>query len=275
MIVSLAVGVGVTVIASIGPARRAVRIPPVAALSDRQLSRRLAPVPVRVGTAVAAVGAVMLAVGLTEPAIALVGLGAVCIFVGAAMLAPAVARPLSGLIGRPLARAWEGGQAGPAELDAQPPAYGSNRLGPHGGHRPGLGHRRVRGSVSKSATASVKEAISADLLISASSGGLADSVPARASAVPGVTTSATIYRDQFEFKGSLETLTSAPPDHLSDTVILRMESGTEAALARGEILIDSTTARSDHLSVGDLAPVKFAAPARPRSVSAASTRRTP
>ena len=55
------------------------------------------------------------------------------------------------------------------------------------------------------------------------------------------------------------TLTSAPPDHLSDTVTLRMESGSEAALARGEMLIDSTTARSDHLSVGDLVPVKFAA----------------
>ena len=33
VLVSLAVGVGVTVIASVGPARRAVRIPPVAALS--------------------------------------------------------------------------------------------------------------------------------------------------------------------------------------------------------------------------------------------------
>ncbi len=38
-----------------------------------------------------------------------------------------------------------------------------------------------------------------------------------------------------------------------------MKAGTGAALARGEILIDSTTARSDHLSVGDVAPVKFAA----------------
>ena len=36
VLVSLAVGVGVTVIASVGPARRAVRIPPVAALGGRQ-----------------------------------------------------------------------------------------------------------------------------------------------------------------------------------------------------------------------------------------------
>ena len=80
-----------------------------------------------------------------------------------------------------------------------------------------------------------------------------------ASAVPGVTTSATIYQGQFEFRGSLVTLTSAPAEHLSNTITLRMQAGSTAALARGEMLVDSTTARSDHLSVGDLAPVKFAA----------------
>ena len=55
------------------------------------------------------------------------------------------------------------------------------------------------------------------------------------------------------------TLTSAPAEHLSNTITLRMEAGSTTALARGQMLIDSTTARSDHLSVGDLAPVKFAA----------------
>ena len=51
------------------------------------------------------------------------------------------------------------------------------------------------------------------------------------------------------------TLTSAPAERLSDTITLRMETGSTTALARGEMLVDSTTARSDHLSVGDLAPV--------------------
>ena len=202
----------------------------------------------------------MLAVGLTEPAIALVGLGAVCIFVGVAMLAPAVARPLSGVIGRPLAGALgEAGKLGRQNSMRSPRRTAQTASALMVGIALVSAIAVFGASVSTSATASVKDAISADLLISASSGGLADSVPARASAVPGVTTTATIYRDQFEFNGSLETLTSAPPDHLSDTVILRMKSGSEDALASGDILIDSTTARSDHLSVGDLAPVKFAA----------------
>ena len=37
-----------------------------------------------------------------------------------------------------------------------------------------------------------------------------------------------------------------------------MTAGTSAALARGELLIDSTTAKSKHLSVGDTLPVTFA-----------------
>ena len=87
-------------------------------------------------------------------------------------------------------------------------------------------------SVSKSATASVDDAISADLLVTTSSGSLADSVPALASAVPGVTTSATIYQGQFEFRGSLETLTSAPAEHLSDTVTLHMKAGEHYSSGR-------------------------------------------
>ena len=42
--------------------------------------------------------------GLTKPAIQLVGLGAVALFIGIGMLAPVVARPMASVIGRPLAR---------------------------------------------------------------------------------------------------------------------------------------------------------------------------
>ena len=56
-------------------------------------------------------------------------------------------------------------------------------------------------SLSESATSSVDQAISADLLVSANgSGQLSDSVPATAAAVPGVTATNTVYRNQFEFE---------------------------------------------------------------------------
>src|ERR1019366_2648641 len=114
-------------------------------------------------------------------------------------------------------------------------------------------------SVSRSATSSADEAISADLLVTASgTGQLSHSVPAKVSAVPGVTVTTTVYRSQFEVSSALATLTAVSAGHLADTVILRMTAGSSAALAQGELLIDSTTATSRHLSVGDTVPVTFA-----------------
>jgi len=114
-------------------------------------------------------------------------------------------------------------------------------------------------SLSKSATSSADQALSADIIVTATgSGELSNSVPATASAVPGVTVASSFYQGRFEFQNSLASLVAVSTNHLADTVILRMSAGTSAALAQGELLIDSTTATSKHLSVGDSVPAKFA-----------------
>jgi putative ABC transport system permease protein len=83
-------------------------------------------------------------------------------------------------------------------------------------------------------------------------------LPTTVAAVPGVSSTNTVYRNQFEFRSTLTTLTGVTTRDLADTVILRMTSGSAAALARSEMLIDSTTATKDHLSVGDTVPIRFA-----------------
>ena len=99
-------------------------------------------------------------------------------------------------------------------------------------------------SLSKSATSSVDQAISADIIVIGQRGRASSATRwrAAASAVPGVTTTTAVYSGRFEFQNSLATLTAVSTEHLADTVILRMTSGTPAALAQGELLIDSTTA---------------------------------
>jgi putative ABC transport system permease protein len=262
VLVGLAVGVGVTVVAAIGPARNAVHIPPVAALDDRQsgpgasLRHRFA-----WGGAGALAGAVMLATGLARPAIQLVGAGAACIFLGAAMLAPAVARPLSSVIGRPLARLLGvPGKLGRENSMRSPRRTAQTAAALMVGLALVAAMSVFGASVAKSATSSVDDAISADLLVTTAngSGQLSQSVPATASAVPGVTATTTVYQSPFEFQNLLVTLTAVSTRHLAGTLILRMTAGTPAALAHGELLIDTTTARSRHLSVGDTAAVKFA-----------------
>ncbi len=205
-------------------------------------------------------GVLLLGLGLSKPVVALVGVGAVCIFVGVAMLAPAIARPLSGLLGRPLAALLgTPGQLGRENSMRSPRRTAQTASALMVGLALVSAMAVFGASLSESATSSVDQAISADLLISVNgSGQLSDSVPAAVAAVPGVTATNTVYRDQFEFKSTLATLTGVTTQNLADTVIVRMTAGSTAALAQGELLIDSTTATKDHLSVGDTVPVRFA-----------------
>jgi putative ABC transport system permease protein len=262
-IVGLAVGTLVTLVSAIGPARNAVRIPPVAALTDRPSDGAgAAPTRRRLisGAALVIVGVLLLGLGLSEPVVALVGVGAVCIFIGVAMLAPAIARPLSGLLGRPLAALL----GTPGELGRENSMRSPRRTAQTAAALT-VGLALVSAmavfgaSFSESATSSVDQAISADLLVSVNgSGQLSDSVPTVVAAVPGVTATDTVYRSQFEFQSTLATLTGVTTQNLAGSVILRMTAGSSAALRQGELLIDSTTATKDHLAVGDTVPIRFA-----------------
>ena len=262
VLVGLAVGVGVTVVAAIGPARNAVRIPPIAALSDQSsagdgsLRRRFI-----WGAAVALAGAALLAVGLAKPVIALVGVGAVLIFVGVAMLSPAIARPISSVIGRPLARVLGvPGQLGRENSMRSPRRTAQTASALMVGLALVAAMSVFGASLSKSATASVDDAVRADLLVTTGNGAgnFSNAVVAKAAAVPGVTQTTTIYGGQFEIRNTLASLIAVSTQHLTDTVILRMASGSSAALDQGDLLLDSTTAQSDHLSVGGTVPVAFA-----------------
>ena len=112
VIAGLAVGIVATVVSGFVPARRATRIEPVAAMRDsitpdggHVRKRRIV-----IAFVVEAIGVAALLYGLFgDPGDAattalVLGLGALLMIFGFALLAPALVRPLSGLIGRPLAR---------------------------------------------------------------------------------------------------------------------------------------------------------------------------
>ena len=105
IIVSLAVGIAVTVGSAFLPARRAARVAPIAALRETALdssagSKRRAVV----GVGITAVGVAALLGGLGGGAVGLVGLGAFLVFIGVSVLGPVLARPVTRLIGSPLPR---------------------------------------------------------------------------------------------------------------------------------------------------------------------------
>jgi putative ABC transport system permease protein len=112
IVAAIVVGMGVTMVSSIAPARRARRIPPIAALRDGYhvdaagLSRR-----VKVGGTVTVLGAVLLGLGLfgdldTAPLLTLISLGGLMVFVGVNVLSPVFARQAARAIGQPISKAF-------------------------------------------------------------------------------------------------------------------------------------------------------------------------
>ncbi len=259
-VVAIAVGVGVTVVSAILPARRAVRIPAVAALVEHNeedqspRDRRLI-----VGVVVGVLGLVAVLAGLLGPTLALVGAGTLGVVAAIVMLLPVVAEPLSGALGRPLA-ALLGmpGRLGRENSMRNPRRTAQTAAALMIGLTLVSTIAVLGDSLSSSAANSVDTAINADYIISGD-GGFSKSVVPAVSHLPGVTTATTVYQGQFEFRGSLSTLTAVSTPQLSQTIDLHVLDGSGApALTAGELLVDSTMASADNLHVGSVASVRFA-----------------
>jgi putative ABC transport system permease protein len=260
-VVGLAVGTGVALVSAIGPASNAVRVPPVAALSGRGADGDKAsgrwPIG---GTILALAGLVLLGLGLSRPVMALVGAGAACVFLGIAMLTPTLARPLSSVIGRPLARALgEPGRLGRENSMCSPRRTARTASALMVGLAPGqrdirvwlfaiaFGHKQRRRRDQGRAHSDADRRHRRAQYARASHRRRGTGCHRGDHRVPG----------QFEAMNSLVTLTAAATAQLADTTTLNITAGSSSALDGGELLIDTTTARQQHLSVGDKVPVKF------------------
>ena len=106
---SLLIGIGVTLIAAISPARKAAKVPPVAAMQEATVGstgygskQRIV-----VGLSILALGVAALFTGLfghVSSAFLIVGLGVLLVFLGVSVLGRTIALPLSRVIGAPLPR---------------------------------------------------------------------------------------------------------------------------------------------------------------------------
>ena len=109
VIISMALGIIVTLLASLRPAVRATRVPPIAAVREGSIlppSRfaRFGPIVALVvcGISLALILYSSFGSGLTTGnRLILLGVGVLGFFIGVAMVAPSVARPLASVLGRP------------------------------------------------------------------------------------------------------------------------------------------------------------------------------
>lgn len=109
VIVALVLGTALTLLASLIPALRATRVPPVAGLREGTViatpsSRRKRTAVAVVLTALGFAALVAGLFGALSPGAAWVGAGAGTIFLGVALLSPRLVGPLASVVGRPLQR---------------------------------------------------------------------------------------------------------------------------------------------------------------------------
>jgi putative ABC transport system permease protein len=257
------------VLAAWFPARRASRIPPVAALRDdatipsSSLRRRGI-----VGAVLLAVGATALVVGASADdgsGFGLVGLGTLGVLIGAIVFIPVLAHPVARTVGAPLPHLF--GPVGRLAMDnasRQPRRSAATAAALMIGLALVTGFSVIAASLSQSVNAMVDEVIGAEFLVSNSTqrpfpASIADQIE-QIDGVQTVSRSSSLPADVDTGKGEpgQQFVTTADPATVGSVLDLTFTQGSLDDLTDNSVIIDQTTAQAAGLSLGD--PVTFIFP---------------
>ena len=263
VLVAVVVGIGLTVAAAWFPARRAGRVPPMAALRDdvvvptRSLRARAV-----AGTVLAAVGAGLLLVGLfadVPRGIAVVGVGALLLFVSVALLAAVVGGAVLTVLGAPWRRTAVGRMAvRNAQRDRRRTAATAGAL------MVGLALVTMIGvlgsSAGRSIEATLSDVIRADYVVTSTTfQPFPTEVVAAVEAVDGVGVVSRVGTAPIRVQGAEPApfgpgaglATVVDPTTIEQLVLVEVVAGSLASLADGAVALDTETAQGLQLDVAD------------------------
>jgi putative ABC transport system permease protein len=265
LIAGLLVGVLTTFVASVFPAIRASRVPPVAAMRDAEPSvSRFSTRRLVAGLIVLALGVAVLLIGLFaggSTAGARVGLGAMVTFIGVAVLSPLIARPLSRWIGAPLALFFgQPGKLGRDNAMRNPRRTASTATA----LMIGLGLVAFvaifAASLKASSNKILDETLKADFVITTSQfTGFTPQVAADLEALPELSAVSEFRQAPFRFHDQTKFVGGTNPDTIEDTVTLDVVSGSVEGLNDGGVLVFQDEAEANGWTVGDTIPMEFIA----------------
>jgi putative ABC transport system permease protein len=263
-LVAYLVGILVTLFAAYLPGRRASRIAPVEALRDdvampeSSIRRRAA-----IGTAMAALGAAGLGVGLftsVPNALVYIGGGMLLVVVGVAIASPLLGRPVVALVGM-LYRRMFGTVGRLAEQNAmrnpRRTAATASAL------MVGLTLVSMMAVFGQSAKASVdktiKASFSADYVVSNAIGvPFSPAVVDQVKKVPGVDAVARFRLASGTVGGAVTQVGGIEPIPFAKAMKVKMDSGAIGALSGNTILVESKLAKAKGLVVGDKVTMSIA-----------------
>jgi putative ABC transport system permease protein len=257
VLVGLAVGVGVTVVAVIGPAVRAARVPPLAAITEPLLPGRRR-VRLGPGLAVTAAGLGVAGYGIgrvadTPRAVAVTFLGCFLAFCGLVLVGPRLLRPvarvtagpfraLAGVTGR---LAAENAARNPRRTTATAAAL---VIGVSLVTLVAIFAASVRASIGRG----IDRGVQADAVISAPQlAGFSPRVRAVAQRTPGVRAAVAMRFGRTVVDGRDELLTGVSTSGLTEALDLDVRAGSLRALRTDGVLVSARAARRGGWRVGD------------------------
>ena len=266
IVVGFAVGFGVTLLSALMPARRAARIPPIAAMQDLRTEEDATTARrVYIGAGLTLLGAALMGAGLLSVVpeeVSAVGFGALLVFLGIAGLGPVFARSLAGGLGAPLPRlfgitgtlARENSRRSPRRTSSTAAAL-----------MVGLALVTLVAMFSSSLKASLDSALSstakADLIVmgqSFASTGFTAEIAENLEALPEVQIASPFRFGEWKgADGLTRTLLGVDPATIDDVMELGLVSGSLAGFRDGGLLMKDVEAESRGVSVGDSIEMTF------------------
>jgi putative ABC transport system permease protein len=256
VIVSLLLGTGITLLASILPARRATRVPPIAAVREGATlpPTRFAPYRAKAGTGVVLASLVALAAGLFgDVAVALtLAVGLLGLFAGIALLAPSLVKPLARLVGWPARRA--GGVAGDlagANAVRNPGRTASTAAALMIGLTLVTVVAALGSGISAGTKSAVEDQLRAGHVIDGKQG-----LPFRAAegdelaALPGVKAASQVRSDQAIVQGKENKVSGIDPATIARFYSFEWTAGSLSALGADGALVTKDYAKAQHLKLG-------------------------
>jgi putative ABC transport system permease protein len=270
---SLILGTGITLLASILPARRAMRVPPIAAVREgatlpaSALTRSSASGMGVTATSLAAVGIGMFAGAAPALTGLLLGVGVLGLFAGIAMLAPRLVKPLARIVGFPARRA--GGVAGDlagANAVRNPGRTASTAAALMIGLTLVTIVATLGAGIKSGTQSSIKKQLHASYVVDGNEG-----LPFRAvegdklAATPGVKAASHVRSDAALVQGKEMDVTGIDPTTISRFYTFKWITGSERtldALGSTGALVTKSYAEDQHLKVGSAVAVRTASGAR-------------
>lgn len=266
LITAFAVGLAITVLSSILPARRASHVAPVAALRDVAIDtsgfsrRRLIG-----GVIVTGLGLASLIGGLAgsgQRGLSMVGLGTSVTFLGVAVLGPIIASPVTRVLGAPIRRL----RGIPGRLARENALRNPKRTATTASALM-IGVALIgfitifAASAKRSIVSIIDRTFIGDFVIDSGTqgfGGLSPALAERLNDIPEVGAASGLRLAPVERDGSGTFVVGVDPATLSQLLDFGITAGRVDDLTEGTIALEASSAEADGLHIGDTVTMRFA-----------------